>query len=308
MHYYQPNNKLTMSKLNINFGWLLITSSTILLFFTYTNATTIAIGEVSQRDTNRPIYQIHLPAIGEYQPPGKSTPEELPVGVTSMKMVTARGQVMNCLLPAPQPIQRPTPSSRPLKENQFDDIDELMKPYDKRCFHRIEGWWTYEFCYGKHVIQKHVIPRDRNPQPGEQEDTFILGLYDRDIDVAHRKNISHNSNSDATFTQLFVNGTTCDMTNQPRRVLVKYVCRDEARQLFGSNKNQNSKENFISTIRETESCVYEIEFMNGAICEHSTYKEKMARAARSIQCSLEEDESPFEGLTSNTYRKANLNL
>lgn len=297
-----------MAKLNINFGSLLVALSIILLFLTCTNATTVAIGEVSQRDTNRPIYQIHLPKIGEYEPPGKAKLEDSPIGVTSMKMVTARGQVMNCLLPPPQPLQQPTPSSRPSQENQFDDIDDLLKPYEKKCFHRRDGWWTYEFCYGKHVIQKHVIPKNQDPQPGEQEDAFILGLYDRDIDLKHRKNFSHTSTSDATFTQLFVNGTICDMTNQPRRVLVKYVCRDEAVQLFGGTKDDNSRHNFIKTIREIESCVYEIEFMNGAICEHSTYKEKMAKSARSIQCSLEENETPFEGLTSNTYRKASLTL
>lgn len=35
---------------------------------------------------------------------------------------------------------------------------------------QLEGWWTYEFCYGSSVIQRH-IPRD-----GEEETSYTLGL------------------------------------------------------------------------------------------------------------------------------------
>lgn len=35
---------------------------------------------------------------------------------------------------------------------------------------QLEGWWTYEFCYGSSVIQRH-IPRD-----GEEESAYTLGL------------------------------------------------------------------------------------------------------------------------------------
>jgi len=38
------------------------------------------------------------------------------------------------------------------------------------CTTQLEGWWTYEFCYGSRLVQRH-IPRD-----GEDDTTYVLGL------------------------------------------------------------------------------------------------------------------------------------
>lgn len=261
------------------------------------------VGEVAQRDTDRPVYEVNFPRLDEHVATGAEHAETKP-GVTAMRMVTARGQAMRCLLPAPP---TPTTSHAPTPpENQFDDIDGLFRNYKDKCFLKYEGWWTYEFCFGKHVVQKHIIPKDRDPNHDEVEDVFVLGLMDRDLDLARRKNASEVSTKDAAFTQLFLNGTLCDTNNQPRRVLIKYMCKDEAVQVSDVKKSKSVA--ILKTVREVESCVYEAEFMNDAICRHPSYLEKMARFARPIYCSMEENEGPFEGLRSKTYKKASLSL
>lgn len=266
---------------------------------------TVVIGEVAQRDADRPIYEINLPELGEWET--SDDPREGASGMTSMRMVTARGQVMRCMVPLPAKTS-PTPP-RVNDETRFDDIDDLLSEYEGKCFIRVDGWWTYEFCFGEHVVQKHIIPKDREPLEGEAEDSFVLGKMDRKLDLMRRRNGSEVSTKDAAFTQMFVNGTNCDTTNKPRRVLVKYLCRDDAVQLGGmSKKSSQSNLNLLKTVREVESCVYEVEFMNGAICQHRTYKEKLAHSARPIHCSMEEESGPFEGLSSITYKKASLNL
>ncbi|GJP47106.1 hypothetical protein CLOM_g6341 [Closterium sp. NIES-68] len=42
------------------------------------------------------------------------------------------------------------------------------------CFYRQDGWWTYEFCYKKHIRQMHIEQQD-----GENKVTmdFVLGRY-----------------------------------------------------------------------------------------------------------------------------------
>lgn len=262
------------------------------------------VASVNQRDTNKPFYEIHFPLPGFYQPPNNHL--TLSTSVTPMQMVSALGQVFTCVLPTPQIQPAPSP---PSPEHVFDDIEDLFTPFKQRCYLRSEGWWTYEFCYGKHVIQKHIIP-DRKPLKDEVEDTFVLGVFDPEADRIRRKNASQVSTSDAAFTQLFTNGTLCDMTNQPRRVTVKYLCNEDALHLnTASSRNPTNRDiNAITAIREIESCVYEIEFINSAICQHSSYRAKVASNSRAIHCSLEEGQKPFEGLATTSYQPSSLSL
>lgn len=313
---------------------------------------TVVIGDVSQRDRNRPVYQTFFPRRGDFETSFNPPDADMPPGMTAMRVVTAKGQVMRCLLPEPEhdtnsrrnfagddttgtEATSSADAERRAAESRFKGIDSLLKDYENKCFLRLEGWWTYEFCFGRHVIQKHIIPTDREPHPDEKEDIFVLGKYDRDADLQRRTNPAAVSTPDAAFTQLFTNGSECDMTDKQRRVLVKYICRDDAIQLgIGSsgsagrgsagagsagrgspppastNKASAHRNDLtiLSAVREVESCVYEVEFMNGAICNHPTYQEKMAKAARPIHCSVVHGEGPFEGLRSPSYRKATLSL
>lgn len=54
--------------------------------------------------------------------------------------------------------------------HQFSSVSFLKDFYYPTVFQGT-GWWKYEFCYGKHVVQYHV---DR---AGEKT-TLLLGKYD----------------------------------------------------------------------------------------------------------------------------------
>lgn len=265
----------------------------------------VVIGEVSQRDADHPIFEINFPPLGERT--AKGDPGQKAPGMKTMRVVTARGQAMRCVLPKPAKATAPPP---PLNEETvFDDIDDLLAEYEGKCFIRLDGWWTYEFCYGDKIVQKHNIPKERAPYDGEVEDSYVLGAFDRELDLERRKNVSLVTTHDSAFTQAFVNGTVCDTTEKPRRVLVKYLCSDDAVRLLNNARKSRQRDlNILKTVREVESCVYEVEFMGSAICKHPKYIERLANAARPIHCSMETDERPFEGLSSWSYKKASLNL
>ncbi|CAN8074318.1 unnamed protein product [Agarophyton chilense] len=268
---------------------------------------TLLIGEVSRRDISKPVYEVRFPLPGKFKSENHPPEDVQPPGFTAMSVVTARGQKMRCLLPELTPSTTPSDDDHVRSENVFDDIDALLADYEDKCAFKVEGWWTYEFCYGKHVAQKHFgVAKDGSK---EITDEFVLGYFDKEQDLIRRKNISEVITSDAAFTQLYTGGTTCDMTNKPRQVLVKYMCIEDIVSLPGlQERTSKEKVAFLYSIREVESCVYEIEFFNKAICEHPLYKQKLEGIEKPIHCSLEEGEGPFEGLASETYQKASLNL
>lgn len=273
------------------------------------------IGEVSQRDRSRPVYPIYFPKIGSL---ADSVPprDQFLNGMKTVRIVTPNGQRMRCAVPKQevfQPVSLSPGDKQSALEHQFDEIENLLKGYEEKCFLRFEGWWTYEFCYGKHVVQKHIIPREREPLEGEQEVEFILGMYNRKDDIVRRRKPDQVSTQEAPFTQLFTNGSICDTTGKPRQVLVKYICRDDHIQSGPSLSLQeafstNPHLNILNLVREVESCVYEVEFLNGLICKHPAYHYKLSKVELPIHCSLEHGEGPFVGLKSRDYRKAMLSL
>lgn len=47
-------------------------------------------------------------------------------------------------------------ASGPLVEPGTESLQKLVKPMETGCAQRHEGWWSYEFCFGKHVRQFHL--------------------------------------------------------------------------------------------------------------------------------------------------------
>ncbi|KAH8412191.1 hypothetical protein KR009_000442 [Drosophila setifemur] len=90
----------------------------------------------------------------------------------------------------------------------------------KNCLTGGNGWWKYEFCYGRHVRQFH---KDKT-----SEVELFLGYFSED---AHRKWANSNPDKGARrpgFTSSiwhhYSKGTHCDRTGLPREVDVKLTC------------------------------------------------------------------------------------
>uniref|UniRef100_A0A2K6VM49 Endoplasmic reticulum lectin 1 n=1 Tax=Onchocerca volvulus TaxID=6282 RepID=A0A2K6VM49_ONCVO len=114
-------------------------------------------------------------------------------------------------------------------EKPMIDVNELLQENryflnGKHCLYGGGmGWWKYEFCYGKSVIQFHD-----NPQ-GERTEV-LLGLFNSDI---HKHWIDDNPQKkplmiDGRITQvshLYAGGAFCEKTNIHRSVEVRIRCR-----------------------------------------------------------------------------------
>ncbi|XP_031131498.1 protein OS-9 homolog [Ipomoea triloba] len=140
--------------------------------------------------------------------------------------------------------------------------DELLEVLKDICLIRQEGWWSYEFCYQKKLRQIHL-----EDEKVVQE--FVLGYYDSEATAASNENRSDIStlkdprSKDASqryHAHHYINGTTCDLTNQPRETEVRFVC-SEPRAM-------------ISSITELSTCKYALTVQCPTLCKHPLFQEE----------------------------------
>ncbi|XP_062149611.1 protein OS-9 homolog isoform X1 [Alnus glutinosa] len=140
--------------------------------------------------------------------------------------------------------------------------DELLEGLKDLCFIRQDGWWSYEFCYHKKLVQVHV-----EDEKAVQE--FVLGEYDAEATAAFNQNISEIStledprSKDASqryHAHQYTNGTLCDLTNEPRQTEVRFVC-------FESRT-------MISSITELSTCKYALTVQCPLLCNHPLFQEE----------------------------------
>ncbi|KAK3257524.1 Protein OS-9, partial [Cymbomonas tetramitiformis] len=102
--------------------------------------------------------------------------------------------------------------------NRPKTVTELLDSLGKACFFRVEGWWTYELCYHKHVRQYHS---EREQVLSE----FFLGHYDGEATKefhAAQPNPEYVEDgglglSQRFHTHIYTNGTKCDLTGEGRQ-------------------------------------------------------------------------------------------
>ncbi|GAB4828209.1 Protein OS-9 [Ancistrocladus abbreviatus] len=148
------------------------------------------------------------------------------------------------------------------KQVKVKTPDELLEVLKDKCLIRQEGWWSYEFCYQQKLRQFHVED-DKTVQE------FILGIYDAEATAAYHQNLSDIStlkdprSKDASqryHPHQYTNGTTCDLTNQPRETEVRFVC-SEPRAM-------------ISSITELSTCKYALTIQSPMLCKHPLFQEE----------------------------------
>ncbi|XP_068632451.1 endoplasmic reticulum lectin 1 isoform X2 [Battus philenor] len=94
----------------------------------------------------------------------------------------------------------------------------------ENCLNGGTGWWKYEFCYGKHVVQYHV---DRT---GEKT-SVLLGKFNEE---AHLEWIKENRGKApkpvvrTSISHFYSGGDICDKTGKPRQTEVKMKCLENS--------------------------------------------------------------------------------
>ncbi|CAI5734743.1 unnamed protein product [Hyaloperonospora brassicae] len=155
-----------------------------------------------------------------------------------------------------------------LQESKVDKdglatVQAVLQPLQDAdtCVTRDEGWWTYEYCFGRSVRQYH---RDED---GQVTLDFLLGVFDaegnRELErldsalVLEPIDETHDVPRPA-FVELYNFGTLCKTSEnqKPRKAKVFHYC-----------SHDDTVERLIMT-REVQTCVYTVKVSSPVLCDH----------------------------------------
>ncbi|KRY75184.1 Protein OS-9, partial [Trichinella pseudospiralis] len=100
-------------------------------------------------------------------------------------------------------------------------ITDALEILKNTCLGKTVGWWTYEFCYGKYVRQYHTED-GKVVQP-----TLMLGMFGQDYDWSNHSDVVAkfgDTKRSVYHSQIFTNGTICDLNNEFRQSEVRFFC------------------------------------------------------------------------------------
>ncbi|NWZ59680.1 OS9 protein, partial [Haliaeetus albicilla] len=175
-------------------------------------------------------------------------------------------QRYECRLPPAAIRRQPNPEEEAQLYNG-SGVAELLRPMGAApCLVKTKDWWTYEFCYGKHIQQYHMEESEI------KGDILFLGYYqsafDWDDETAkaskqHRLKRYH--------SQSYVNGSRCDLTGRAREAEVRFLCEEGAG-------------DYIARVDEPQSCSYVLTVHTTRICHHPFLRPPAGAAPQPILC------------------------
>ncbi|XP_021097057.1 protein OS-9 isoform X3 [Heterocephalus glaber] len=154
---------------------------------------------------------------------------------------------------------------------QGPGIPELLDPMrDAPCLLKTKDWWTYQFCYGRHIQQYHMEDSEI------KGDILYLGYYQSAFDWADEtaKVASKQHRLKRYHSQTYGNGSKCDLNGRPREAEVRFLC-DEGAGISGD---------YIDRVDEPLSCSYVLTVQTPRLCSHPLLRPSPSAAPQAILC------------------------
>ncbi|XP_011300499.1 endoplasmic reticulum lectin 1 isoform X2 [Fopius arisanus] len=182
-------------------------------------------------------------------------------------ITTANNEKYTCIIPA----------ARKHEDNSNEPYTgpnpiELLAPLfnQNTCSFKLETYWTYEVCHGRHVRQYHEEREGKKVKvqefylgrfPKGQKEKLSLE-YDELAKNPDKKSLIPTKKFDGIqmpYVEIeMTDGTICDLSNKPRTIKLLYMC------------HQHGKHEILS-LEETSSCEYEAIVLSPFICSHPDY-------------------------------------
>lgn len=146
---------------------------------------------------------------------------------------------------------------------------ELIKTLKEQCIFRLEMYWSYEFCYKKHIRQYHedVITSKAGAKTKKLSEhilgtaTDTAGIIDSGKVTDKVPIMVYKGTETPYYAELMTGGDTCDLTGKPRSTEFRFICDPKSLHAFES-------------IAETETCNYMAVVHTSLLCQHPDYNEK----------------------------------
>ncbi|NXW75518.1 OS9 protein, partial [Hirundo rustica] len=158
-----------------------------------------------------------------------------------------------------QPRRGPPAAGRECRPGESCGARELLPEGTK-------DWWTYEFCYGRHIQQYHLEESEI------KGDVLVLGYYQSAFDwddEAAKASKQHQLRR--YHSQSYVNGSRCDLTGRAREAEVRFLCEEGAG-------------DYIARVDEPQSCSYVLTVHTTRICHHPFLRPAPGLAPQPIRC------------------------
>ena len=223
---------------------------------------------------------------------------------------TASGQPVLCEMPL---IEFSETSKLPTQAEVSTPVSRFLLPLKSSCMSYIEGWWTYEFCFAKHVRQFHVSPQ------GKLEAEYVLGKatleeyhpnswlnFDKSSDneetddyvlnVLEKVHSQSTSLSNTYYSEKYTHGTTCDVHHGSRNIEIRWHCSPSA------------SASFIRSIKEPASCQYLMDIDSPLLCQHPLYSTE-TQLFHQMNCHIinDDDDGEEDEPEPNVEESANVN-
>ena len=223
-------------------------------------------------DESNEAYVVHLGSDSKAAPLTADEREMLRDENRAVMMTAHDGKRYFCELPAPSPDDSAEAASEEnedaraaltAEERSAQTEKKLDTAHEHGCFYRVEGWWTYEFCYKNRVRQYHQEGADPSgpADPGPVSGEFSLGAFDAEATAAAARAGKRHAASDPerAHAHVFTGGTPCDLTSLERETEVAFKCAP------GKNAAAN-----VAAVAEPATCRYSLVFATPALCDSGT--------------------------------------
>ncbi|XP_061641417.1 protein OS-9 isoform X2 [Phyllopteryx taeniolatus] len=177
-------------------------------------------------------------------------------------------QLYECRLPAQAVRFHQDPVSDPDSQGYTGpDIPDLLSPMrEPPCLVLTKDWWTYEFCHGQHIRQYHLEDSEI------KGDILFLGYYESEFDWRNETAKASKQHRLKRFhSQMYVNGSKCDINGNHREAEVRFVCED------GSG-------DYIARVDEPQSCRYVLTIHTSRTCQHPLLRPPSTAKPQGIIC------------------------
>ncbi|NWW20454.1 OS9 protein, partial [Falcunculus frontatus] len=201
-------------------------------------------------------------------------------------------QRYECRLP-PAAVGPPPGPPRDPRLYNGSGVAELLRPLGTApCLLKTKDWWTYEFCYGRHIQQYHLEESEI------KGDILVLGYYQSAFDWDDETAKASKQHQLRRYhSQSYVNGSRCDLTGRAREAEVRVsegdtgwhqgapggwqgVTRGPSPQFLC----EEGAGDYIARVDEPQSCSYVLTVHTTRICHHPFLRPSPGLAPQPIRC------------------------
>lgn len=132
----------------------------------------------------------------------------------------------------------------------------------KNCLHGGNGWWKYEFCFGRSIVQYHI-------EKDGSKTIVSLGKFNKEKHLewiaAHPNKKPEPQETRKHLSHFYSDGSICDKTGQLRQTEVKLKCVEN---------RMGSPSSISLFLLEPKTCKYVLKVESPLICDILEYADE----------------------------------